>query len=939
MIQRKKNLAGYTDEQGRFRPIRSPRYVGTSQRPAKAKDRKKYSRAKAGDLGRRRQMFAREDVFDRAIRKQKEEDARWEREKARVLREIDRDVYGGDSTRNKGRGETLLQFVRSSGGIRRHARFGGSKYRGKKSYWDAGEINRLSYKETGVRGLTTDDPKGKYLDTMFQRAREAGYDVADMWDLISRVEDEAAGGKPTFATHGYLDYRDNPAGSDLYVAQLGAGSFGVFLKTYLLKKFKTKVAAQNYMRSIRSRTKGNPSRSDTVLAAEWKRLQTVTRQLRSRIKNALTKRNPVGWFRDVSPVTAEAIKKLYKTLARKYHPDKGGDLRTMQEINADYDKAMKIAAANEGNEKRAEAEREAAKPLREAIEFAVTLPDDVDVVIRGLWLWLQGNTYASRERIKSFVASDGKRFKWASQKKAWFFAAVPSSNKRGEMSFEDIDRLHGRELVNERKRRLALNPVRMNYKLAMAAAKDAGDRSMRKAGRRKWSQADRNVAVREFNRLMPSYAKSNPAELHPVVLLATSLSGVNTALQIREQIKMKKISRRKTSKGRKRNGTTTAKRRKPASAEQHKAASKRFNELLKEIRDYPSRDVVGSAMSLAGYMNTPASKVRARILAAIKAGAKKHPTASGAKLLQNPTAATLARCRKLIAEDKRATRKQIREIPITYHRRVANGKAAASANSPVKPAKRNGIVSRYLGQRKAKKEYGRELRLQAALDRSRKRRKKAEARAANPATPTKQDWIDLLTVKRKALLAFKKKYPERAKSLQFKDELAATSKRLRALKGRNKRNPVQRRRTYEMFQGRKATTARAMPVSHFYAGKNLDTLGDLVEIKLHSGRLLKFNPSRAKLCAAGGKLIIAGDQARIAKPNPAGLSNGIDAIDAIDHVVYRTYKPHHGDRPGTHYIHKLGEETGHMPLLCADKQGFAVIRGGKYKIEARGIVN
>jgi hypothetical protein len=90
---------------------------------------------------------------------------------------------------------------------------------------------------------------------------------------------------------------------------------------------------------------------------------------------------------------------------------------------------------------------------------------------------------------------------------------------------------------------------------------------------------------------------------------------------------------------------------------------------------------------------------------------------------------------------------------------------------------------------------------------------------------------------------------------------------------------------------------------------------------------------------SAASLILAGEGARVAKPNPAGLANGIDAIDAIDHVVYRTYKPHHGDSPNQQYIHKLGEETGHMPLLCADKQGYAVIRGGRYKIEARGIVN
>lgn len=45
--------------------------------------------------------------------------------------------------------------------------------------------------------------------------------------------------------------------------------------------------------------------------------------------------------------------------------------------------------------------------------------------------------------------------------------------------------------------------MRMTYQLAMAAARDAGNRSMREAGRTKWNQADYNAMVREFNRLWP----------------------------------------------------------------------------------------------------------------------------------------------------------------------------------------------------------------------------------------------------------------------------------------------------------------------------------------------------------------------------------------------------------------------------------------------------
>lgn len=46
--------------------------------------------------------------------------------------------------------------------------------------------------------------------------------------------------------------------------------------------------------------------------------------------------------------------------------------------------------------------------------------------------------------------------------------------------------------------------MNMTYKLAMAASRDAGNRSMKRAGRAKWSRADYNAAVVEFNRLWPS---------------------------------------------------------------------------------------------------------------------------------------------------------------------------------------------------------------------------------------------------------------------------------------------------------------------------------------------------------------------------------------------------------------------------------------------------
>lgn len=45
--------------------------------------------------------------------------------------------------------------------------------------------------------------------------------------------------------------------------------------------------------------------------------------------------------------------------------------------------------------------------------------------------------------------------------------------------------------------------IQLTRDLAWAAATDAGNRSMRQAGRTKWSQRDYNAAIREFDRLWP----------------------------------------------------------------------------------------------------------------------------------------------------------------------------------------------------------------------------------------------------------------------------------------------------------------------------------------------------------------------------------------------------------------------------------------------------
>ena len=51
------------------------------------------------------------------------------------------------------------------------------------------------------------------------------------------------------------------------------------------------------------------------------------------------KRIEIKWFKTCS--TLDEVKRLYKTLSMLHHPDLGGNLRDMQEINVEFDEIKK----------------------------------------------------------------------------------------------------------------------------------------------------------------------------------------------------------------------------------------------------------------------------------------------------------------------------------------------------------------------------------------------------------------------------------------------------------------------------------------------------------------------------------------------------------------------------------------------------------------------
>lgn len=278
---------------------------------------------------------------------------------------------------------------------------------------------------------------------------------------------------------------------------------------------------------------------------------------------------------------------------------------------------------------------------------------------------------------------------------------------------------------------------------------------------------------------------------------------------------------------------------------------------------------------------------------------------------------------------------------------------AAAPKRVAKAPKRNGLVGRVVGRRKAARAYRRELRHESAVTRAHTKRKQYEREALehNPPTNAFTKLVD-----RAAVLLRKNNDPETVKAqLEKTGERpqrvaravrAAMSQRAaaparnpakRAARKQNSAPPKPTKKTLENFhefQGREATHLLKVDASHMMPKASVN--GELVAIKLKGGKELRA-PADSHLLADGRKrLWISG---KLGKPNFKLKKDDCTLEGDIQYIVYRTIKEHLGDKAPVSYIHHLGEDTGAHPQLYLDRNGYGVVRGGDYTQDWRGVIN
>lgn len=159
------------------------------------------------------------------------------------------------------------------------------------------------------------------------------------------------------------------------------------------------------------------------------------------------------WFSNVKSI--DDLKRQYKDLCKKYHPDMGGDTTTMQMINEAYKRCLEeLKAMGGATSEHIRQEAEIEDDLMNKIQEIITVPG-IEIEVCHLWIWVSGNTYAVKGTLKE------KGFWFAPKKELWFWRpdyAKSYKSKGHTMPMEDIRDKYGSIRVDLEKQRFRSIP-------------------------------------------------------------------------------------------------------------------------------------------------------------------------------------------------------------------------------------------------------------------------------------------------------------------------------------------------------------------------------------------------------------------------------------------------------------------------------------------------
>lgn len=147
--------------------------------------------------------------------------------------------------------------------------------------------------------------------------------------------------------------------------------------------------------------------------------------------------------------TIEDVKKTYKKLASKLHPDCGGNAEDFIQMSAEYEEAfnrLKNTFRNVEGEKYQRENTETSNIYKDIIDKIIHF-ENVKIEIIGTWIWVSGDTKPYKDILKSL------KFVWSSNKTAWSFHSEPWKKRTAKKTtMDEIRNLFGSEEIQTQKR-------------------------------------------------------------------------------------------------------------------------------------------------------------------------------------------------------------------------------------------------------------------------------------------------------------------------------------------------------------------------------------------------------------------------------------------------------------------------------------------------------
>lgn len=128
------------------------------------------------------------------------------------------------------------------------------------------------------------------------------------------------------------------------------------------------------------------------------------------------------------------VKKLFRKLVLKNHPDQGGCEATMKRLNLEYQKVLKSLDGTKTedrtyNYKEAE-ENELMKVINDLQQFR-----GLEIDLIGYWIWVSGDTKPIKEELKKMG------LKWHSKRSVWYYKPLEWKSKKKYSSKADLSEL------------------------------------------------------------------------------------------------------------------------------------------------------------------------------------------------------------------------------------------------------------------------------------------------------------------------------------------------------------------------------------------------------------------------------------------------------------------------------------------------------------------